>query len=1795
VFGLLNTTWALLTSDSTFKQIPAPLESTGDTLNLTSGLSPFSRLIYERANIAVSYPSSRTPQTPSHNGHLTPTTAKRASPVVKKSETPRPQSSSSAYKAVNKQSHNFNFEIPIPAKVPRPVTANVVDSIAPSATLLNPTPATISSIPATLNNAPIQVPTVNPMIAEPLPPVITQTAPPILTSALATPMTPVEAAHVIPPEHLGSNTSPGIFTIELSAPAHFNKNEYQVVADVVEAPDNLSARKKVNTQHDEIYGGLDHRKRADVAFDELRRVFQDIFEAEANVDAQSTMNPLVVMTIDQEPTLTPSAHKRVQQVLRKAIELRCIMHAPLDDLIRMQKLCDGALRQANNLDMKLDDSFGEVEIETWAHMLPDVDIGLKAARTAVQMMDSGRQDRQLFSEDVIQSAVDIFRKVLDGIVVPVAELRSSGPTESTFKKIQPHQESIAAIFTSCHRLLALLVSITSAVDLSETAVNTLEFAASRLIFVSNSHMEGKSVLGQQKFDSLRLAAMDMLCQIYVAKPKQRQGILDGILTSLEKLPVGKQSARQFKLADGLSIQPVSALIMRLVQASAGKSSEPKLKTRDGLVGNLEKEDEDELNADEPGDSSLAGVPVATISSEDRAAVQHATAIQELQSVAEPLMETARANSNYIINFLVGRALKSSKSGETPYRNLLDLFVEDLTICLDSPDWPAAELLLRVLMAVCFRLIEKEKQAAPSKNLALEVLGILSATIAKLRSHVRKAGSAFDSSDPDELVGYLSNLASVVLDEKSRPDALTEWAGPFRAALEYLQERCAEDKHLAGAVAFVIAEWAEKVCQAYDAYDDEDVARDQEFGRLAYRLRMMIGDRKWLTQEFSFKAVAPNQAKLAHCIILIRSQLSSHFSRILSYLLQSMSSDQAMVRSKSLKSVNQLMETDPSILDGASSVIANIVECCNDSSTQVRDSALGLLGNAITLRPALESAMVPTVIDRFVDVGVGVRKRAVKLAKELYLRNKNRAHRSLIANALLGRVVRDTDEAVKELARQTIEDVWISPFVHGEDSAAYKIALDDHVALVVQTVKTCGAQDRKILDKIFQMVLSPDAKLAKSNFEVCKRLVAGMFDVVDKPDSDDPSVPTARDALVVLQILAKAEPRLFTFEQIQLLKPHLSALARDEDMAVSGAVMAIYRSVLPQVSTVHEVFLDDVSHTLTQSLTRIHHSLLEDTTPCLWTVMVKLGRENRIAKILKSALKGLGGGLRQPNPNTNHLHRFASLIGYIGKNCDLAPQLSILKSDLPFTPSPDATYPKLLIEAVLPLASPSRPHESRRCGLKVMGLICQGWPRMFVDKSVYTAFQAAFDERDRLLELEVMTSLKKFLTTEERRSEDAAAAAKATKAGEDAREKKRELTVMGGTSYDDVASATTQRFLEHFKRLALATLTEHAFLATELLVTINRQGLVHPKETGIVLITLETSPDSKVAELAYQEHKSLHGKHETVLEREYAKAIQTAYGYQRDIVTDPRGATVAEEPRSGGPRPFMAKLHLLMNVLKDSKSKNRQKLIEKMCSLVDFEPNKLDTADEIPKHVGFSRFVIENLAFFDYITAGELYSAVSQMEKLVHRTGAAIAQAIESEIFRVRMDVEPSFQLLPLDGEAPGPPPRPSVDVARLRQLTAGSMIMMCLWEARTYLRRLYGLKRDKVKPPTKDLVRTPIRVPGVSGDKFWEDSAAIMNALQSEASMMEQCRIFVDLLNVDKEFKVADDEEDLEGEEPTTPSADEDEADGRGRKRKASTTPGGRKKRARSSSQLRKRGRPRKNPFPQDEDAEGELDDGEWA
>lgn len=339
-----------------------------------------------------------------------------------------------------------------------------------------------------------------------------------------------------------------------------------------------------------------------------------------------------------------------------------------------------------------------------------------------------------------------------------------------------------------------------------------------------------------------------------------------------------------------------------------------------------------------------------------------------------------------------------------------------------------------------------------------------------------------------------------------------------------------------------------------------------------------------------------------------------------------------------------------------------------------------------------------------------------------------------------------------------------------------------------------------------------------------------------------------------------------------------------------------------------------------------------------------------------------------------------------------------------------------------------------------------------------------------------------------------------------------------------------------------------------------------------LVALETSTNTTIQGISFREHRTLHSKHETIVERGYMDGVRSCFLYQRNVIGDASGATA---------NPFVSKMRPLYEIVKTSR-KVRKKLLGNLAMSVDFEPLKL----ELPHHLEYSKFIVENLAFFEYGTLDELYQVVTTMERVVAGTGMTVAHSIETDIFFIKIDVPENEKSAMV------------VDQGKLKALSAAAGILAMLWETRTYLRRLYGLNDNKSrdykanKINTKDMNKAPSRNPAVTGTALWQAISDTTRNLESDQGRMRQCREFVETLSVDNEFKLAAEGEDADDADADrlTPVAESDHegtmgtitlgdhhhhhhhpATPKGKKRKLAMTP--------SKGEVRSKKKPKPRPY----------------
>ncbi|KAL8985124.1 MAG: hypothetical protein Q9177_004522 [Variospora cf. flavescens] len=1531
----------------------------------------------------------------------------------------------------------------------------------------------------------------------------------------------------------------------------------------------------------------DQRAVAEAASSRLLALCEELFEADENANNGPPVNPdsrsaSYFIWVDQDDNqirlLAPATLVKLDSCIQKAIAVGRLGDISIDDASRVQELCAKDLAAVKSLELSIDTAWGGDDFSAWLQRGAIAESALRSARILVRIMVGFREEKKICSEEGLQSVVDALNKALTSCVIPIVELRPKHSDSETFALASAHSKEINQLLYQANRTMKILVEILEKVDIAEILITAIEFLAIRILFVENAHNEKDSVLGIQKFEGLRRTAMDIISGVFSRYPDQRAFIFDELLTSFQKLPTKGQNARQFKLSDSTNIQLISALIMRLIQTSAAPSQTPVRSAKTSNARSREERRSDHGSSDtEEGSSDTAAQPEAPdTSSDDSDGDTGSNLNQRLAQEANALNDSAAKDAQYVVRYLVQRAMTASKTGDQPHRHLLDMFAEDLVSVLGNPEWPAAELLLRALMVSMINITET-RSTAPAKNMALELLGIMGSAISELVASTQSHGRSLESQE-SPTSGYIRQLLDDYLDGSLETIELTNWNGPYRMVMEYLASVDSDGVSTRSAQLYYLTQWARAVTSTSSTADSKRKA-------LVSQLSSLLRSRVWDSSN-TMDLVTKGQCRLAYGLTVLNMNFCRQFDSVFKILLDSITSEQTTVRTRSLKSVTQMLEKDPSLLDRARNVKGLLIKCTADASPMVRDSTLMLIGKCIQQKPTLAQDFFKSVITLTDDPTASVKKRSMKLLKDIFAHNRRKEVKIIVGESLLQRTD-DPDKGVSEMANQILEDIWFSPFWQCADksddlSIQQKIALMEQMDLIVNITqgsdKVCSA-----LVSFLQRMLKVNARFSALDTKVCRLLVASAFESIIDPEARSEGTEQ-KHVVQSLTTFARASADLFSSDQLQYLQPYISNLSNAEDFGLLRSVVVIFRCILPTVPIIQQGLLFEVQKALFNNVSKLGKMELNEVAACLWTMNGVLNNPDRLIRLVASVIKGLqkleGKVLSGASgkEDSRRARKYIQIAGAFGKHCDFEGHVADFHSALAgwkFT-----SVSGMIVNAIKPFSSKKQPQPLRIDALNSIGLICQSSPLLFNQAQISDVFQQALTEDEPDLQNIVLTNFRDFFALQESQ----APSKNETQHVDGGAVVNRKLGGSMKASESDGASALiAQRFLHNILNIALASQDASALTATEVVASINRQGLVHPKESGPALVALETSSNAAIANIAYHAHSDLHQQHESMFEREYMRAIHEAYRYQRDIVQDPLGF------RSP---PYTSKLHSMFEVIKSSKSKYQKKFISNYCSKIDFDLDKLDLSGVVPASLQFARFLIENMAFFDFGRVDELLHMIAGMERIVADTGSAISHSINTEIFHVSADTilgdtaNDGVEAEQASSHGTAAP----ADIAphRLRQLTTASIILSCVWDTRTYLRRLYGLstsqqrRESKVNGKIKDVSKAPNKVNGITGEKLVATIGERVALLGDREGMVRQCQEFADLLAIDHEFKVAAEGEDDGVMRPWTPSGDEAgspvPASGGSRgplKRKATTSAAGtpHKKRGRPSLGRRKSSR----------------------
>ena len=576
--------------------------------------------------------------------------------------------------------------------------------------------------------------------------------------------------------------------------------------------------------------------------------------------------------------------------------------------------------------------------------------------------------------------------------------------------------------------------------MTDTIIITLSSLSVMCFFVEN-------------INDLQLEALKILTNIFTRYPKHRQLVLDDILASLVKLHPNKRNSRSYKCFNGDSIQMFSALLLQLIQCEVTIIDHLSLEKIDSniLMNNLELE---------------------------AANQKQEFTFEEKESFLMNTYEDSSQTAKKFLSIFFSKC--KTKQADSDFRPILENFIQDLLITVNKPEWPVSEIILNLLGMILVSQIQSEQNDVSSRVNSLEYLG-------QIVSQLRKDSLEYQKY-PEKVSQVLNKINT---SGQSKEDELFNLQ---KSLIAYLNSLVGNDSSLQFSKFFLVGQWLKELNnlnnEPSSSAKNENDALDHGQERMNKQM-MAEENRKRLYSlidktnynkpilDSNNKVSLNVQLDMNEAFILskylcsLKKTLDKNFDKYLITILSlsggaSEANIPTQVRSKAIKCLSLIIEADPQIL-----LKQKVFQCVEANflhqTISVREASVDLIGRFITIKPELTNHYYKLLSDRILDVGVSVRKRVIKIFRDVCLNQPDFEHLSEICVRILRRI--NDEDAIKKLVIDTFYSIWFSP-ISSSNSREQLVRRVLNIVDVVSEFNTIAnnAQSSEIFEQLFNSLI-----------------------------------------------------------------------------------------------------------------------------------------------------------------------------------------------------------------------------------------------------------------------------------------------------------------------------------------------------------------------------------------------------------------------------------------------------------------------------------------------------------------------------------------------------------------------------------------------------------------------------------------------------------------------------------------------------------------------------------------------------
>ncbi|GFT58052.1 nipped-B-like protein [Nephila pilipes] len=869
-----------------------------------------------------------------------------------------------------------------------------------------------------------------------------------------------------------------------------------------------------------------------------------------------------------------------------------------------------------------------------------------ASLTALYVMTSPKMPEKVFLEDVIERIVLFLKYQLQNTVFPVfdpayrLDPKSKDGYAGNIKQKRAHahrvkEKSTLQLYNKLHEAVSLLAELIELQTLTDTIILQVS-----TLGVSPFFVEGIS--------ELQLNALRLVTTVFSRYDKHRQLILEDILASIARLPTSKRSLRNYRLNSEENIQMLTALVLQLIH-SVVRLPEPEPDPKVEYPSNEERPKSLETKEKVYIDRDVL------ITTSYEASVT--TAVNFL-SVFLKKCGTKNEEMDYrpLFENFVQDLLSTVNKPEWPASELLLSVLGRILVRNFSNK--SMEMTLRVasldyLGVVAARLRKDAVTSQDRKDMINDVIqrivsenDDLDSSLSKNKRKNKKKNIKRDETQ------ILQKALLQYLDSNAESDPALQFARRFYIA-QWYRDAAAEIKRSDKSLNFPKEE-TDKTDQtirnnknksnrarttrrrssqvAYEEYEEAEEEEEEkekqdesklENDEVNAKILALAEERKRFLLSVIKKQEPPkvNMKEEEHIEFktaeLISQYLAStrHFSKsfdlYLSQILRVLSETAVAVRTKAMKCLTLVVEADPSILsrpDMQKGVHGRLL----DHSTSVREAAVDLLGKFILIRPELISQYYEMLTDRILDTGVSVRKRVIKILKDICLEQPDFPKTSEICVKIIRRV--NDEEGIKKLVGEVFQSMWFTPTSEKKPERILQ-----KVRNITHVVEACRDTGLEWFEQLLTNLLkNKEDNNYKSVVKSCKQIVDCLVENLLQLEESSQNVdggasPHLVACLATLHLFSKIHPP-FVMPHSTTIQPYLSMRCNTHsDFLLLKNVAQTLELIVPLIEHPSETFLAQIEEDMVKLILRQHMGLLPSCVSCLGAVVNKVTRNHQLVR------------------------------------------------------------------------------------------------------------------------------------------------------------------------------------------------------------------------------------------------------------------------------------------------------------------------------------------------------------------------------------------------------------------------------------------------------------------------------------------------------------------------------------------------------------------------------------------------------